>query len=81
MAYLGAFSTFHICVRLGLIVSYKKDQPWWNLEKCVANDYAGVTLELSQRLCVKASRWAFRSPLLKTLAPWFETVSRHLEQL
>lgn len=81
MAYVSAFGVFHMCVRLGLIVDYKKDGPWWDLDKCVARDQAGVTLESAQGLCARASRWASRSPLVKTLVPWFDSVSRRFQEL
>ncbi len=79
--YLYCFGTFHSCVRLGLILSYKENGPWWDLEKCLSGDKAGVTLELTQRICRRASRWAEQSELTEMLAPWFIEIADQLEQI
>ncbi len=78
--YLYCFGTFHSCVRLGLILSYKENGPWWDLKKCLSGDKAGVTLELTQRICIRASRWAKQSELTEMLSPWFIEISEQLKE-
>ncbi len=77
--YLYSFGTFHSCVRLGLILSYKEDGPWWDLDKCLSGDKAGITLDLARRLCHRGSRWAKQSELTEMLSPWFLEISEKLE--
>ena len=79
--YLSIFGTFHICVRLGLILDYKEDGPWWSLKDCLENDRAGVTRDAAHGLCARAARWASRASLTHALVPWFETVDRRLDEL
>ena len=78
--YLAAFGTFHMCVRLGLIVRHKSDGSWWDREYCLSRDKVGVTLEATRGTCAKAARWAERTPLTEDLVPWFEAVAARLEE-
>ena len=78
--YLYCFGVFHSCVRLGLILSYKEDGSWWDLEHCLSGDKAGVTLDLTQRICYRASRWAKQSELTEMLSPWFIEIAEQLKQ-
>lgn len=77
--YLYSFGTFHSCVRLGLILSYKEDGPWWDLDKCLSGDKAGITLDIARHLCHRGSRWAKQSELTEMLSPWFLEISEKLE--
>ena len=61
--YLAAFGTFHMCVRLALIVTKKGTGPWWDWQYCVAGDKVGVSLEAARRTCLRASRWAAKTEL------------------
>lgn len=76
--YLYTFGVFHSCVRLGLILSYKKDGSWWNLQKCIDGDKAGVTQQLAIRLCNRARRWAEKSEYTECLSPWFDELTENL---
>lgn len=78
--YLYSFGVFHSSVRLGLILNYKRDGAWWDLEKCLSGDKAGVTLESAQRLCNRASRWAKQSEFSGALSPWFTEIAESLKQ-
>ncbi len=78
--YLYSFGVLHSSVRLGLILHYKRDGAWWNLDKCLSGDKAGVTLELAERICHRASRWAKQSEYTEVLSPWFTEMAEHLKQ-
>ena len=78
--YLYAFGTFHMVIRLGLILKYM-DGEWWDLEHCIDGDKVGVTLLCGQRICRRGARWSRQHPLTQMLAPWFEQVEKHLETL
>lgn len=79
-AYLFIFGTFHMCVRLALILSNKKDDPWWDGEYCLTRDKVGVTLEASLGTCRRAARWAGKMPLTEPIVPWLDDVSDWLKQ-
>jgi len=79
--YLTAIGVFHSCVRLGLILSYKKDSSWWDYDTCLEGDKAGITMELAQRLCLRAGRWAKQSPLTIALSPWFFDIAEKMEEI
>ncbi len=78
--YLYSFGVLHSSVRLGLILHYKHKGPWWDLDKCLSGDKAGVTLELAERICYRASRWAKQSEYTEALSPWFIEMAEHLKQ-
>ena len=73
--YLAAFGTFHMCVRLALIVTKKGTGPWWDWQYCVAGDKVGVSLEAARRTCLRASRWAAKTELTDPLAPWLRELA------
>ena len=77
--YLYCFGVFHSCVRLGLILSAKGSGPWWDLEYCLSRDKAGITKNLAQQICNRASRWAKQSELTEMLSPWFVEIAQSLE--
>ncbi|MEE9337770.1 MAG: hypothetical protein V3U87_06795 [Methylococcaceae bacterium] len=77
--YLYSFGVFHSCVRLGLILNYKGRGSWWDLDKCLSGDKAGVTLDLAERICYRASRWAKQSEFTEVLSPWFIEMAENLK--
>ena len=79
--YLAAFGTFHMCVRLCLILSERGEGEWWDHDHCLAIDYVGVTLQHAERLCLRAARWSARSSLTEMLSPWLLEVQSRLRQL
>lgn len=78
--YLYTYGTFHMVVRLALILKYKEDD-WWDLDYCIDRDKVGITLMCAQRICQRAERWSGRSSLAAPLAPWFRAVGERIEQL
>lgn len=78
--YLMAYGTFHMIIRLGLILKHM-DGKWWDLDYCIDKDKIGVTLLCAQRLCFRGARWSSQCALTEELTPWFEKVSRHIETL
>lgn len=78
--YLMAYGSFHMVVRLGLILKYMDGQ-WWDLERCLAEDKVGVTLECAQRLCQRGARWSARNPLTAPLSKWFLDIEPRIEAL
>lgn len=79
--YLKAYGVFHSVVRLGLILSLKKDEKWWDFDYCVERDKVGVTLECATRVTRRAARWADFDVITRPLVPWFENVANKLETL
>lgn len=79
--YLKAYGVFHSVVRLGLILSLKKDEDWWDFDYCVERDKVGVTLECAQRVTRRAARWADLDSTTRPLVSWFENVADKLETL
>ncbi|MGQ0663028.1 MAG: phosphotransferase [Pseudomonadota bacterium] len=79
--YLAAFGTFHILVRLGLILLRKKDGPWWDAARCLAGDKVGVTQEQALRIARRAARWAGRSRLTENLSPALARVADRIAEL
>ena len=76
--YLALFGTFHMAVRLALIVDHKGQGDWWEEERCLMADKIGVTARYSASLCRKAARWSGRAELARPLASWFEDVGERL---
>jgi hypothetical protein len=79
--YLFAYGTFHMCVRLGLMLDNKGKEDWWDIEKCIEGDKVAVTLKAAQRICHRAGRWSAQTSLTEALTPWFENVAKRLEEL
>jgi len=81
--YLMVYGTLHTCVRLGMILDRKvrnkggrkgkgaNKGDWWDADYCLAGDKIGVTREMAERQCQRASRWAANSSLLNDLSEWF----------
>jgi len=78
--YLMAYGSFHMVVRLGLILKYM-DGAWWDLDHCLAEDKVGVTLECAQRLCRRGARWSARNALTEPLSDWFRQIEPDIEAL
>lgn len=78
--YLMAYGTFHMTIRLGLILRHMKGT-WWDMDYCIAGDKVGINLLCAQRLCSRAARWSKRCSLTKPLSPWFDEVHKHLDTL
>lgn len=72
--YFYTFGTLHACVRMSLIMTSKKDGPWWNPEKSLAGDKVGVIRPAMLACLKRAARWADRAPLLKPLVPWLKSL-------
>lgn len=79
--YLYAYGVFHAVVRLGLILSRKKDEDWWDFDYCVARDKAGVTLDCALRLVRRGARWADMDVATRPLAAWFTNIGERLHEL
>ncbi|MCB1964419.1 MAG: hypothetical protein KDF24_14955 [Rhodocyclaceae bacterium] len=79
-AYLYTYGSFHMVVRLALILKYKADD-WWDLDYCIDRDKVGITLLCAQRICLRGARWSGRSPHLAALAPWFRALGERIERL
>jgi hypothetical protein len=77
--YFYALGVFHLVVRMGLILKYKKDGSWWSYEKCLAGDKAGVTLKNALRICARGERWAAQTPETAGLARWFKDIGSKLD--
>lgn len=81
--YIASYGVFHICVRLAIILQDKLDYktPWKQTSQCIDEDRMGYSWELTQRLCRRGARWASRSPLTQTLAPWFDDLEVRIQEL
>ncbi len=80
-SYLMIYGTFHMLIRLGLILDNKGKKEWWDIDYCIEKDKVGITLDCAQRTCLRASRWAQHSPLTKELSPWLKKIHKKLETL
>lgn len=80
-SYLMIYGTFHMLIRLGLMLHNKRDGKWWDIDHCIKKDKVGITLECAQRTCLRASRWAQHSPLTEELCPWLRKISEKLATL
>ncbi len=81
--YLMIYGTFHMLIRLGLMLTYKNkdDKEWWDIDYCIKKDKIGITLECAQRTCKRAARWARYSPLTDELSLWLTKIEAKLEEL
>ncbi len=77
-SYLAVFGTFHMCVRLALILSKKGEGPWWDWSRCLARDKVGVSLSAARTTSLRAARWASRTTLTEPLVAWLEAVAERL---
>ncbi len=81
--YLMIYGTFHMLIRLGLMLTYKNkdDKEWWDIDYCIRKDKIGITLECAQRTCRRAARWASYSPLTDDLSEWLKKIESKLVEL
>jgi aminoglycoside phosphotransferase (APT) family kinase protein len=79
-AYLAAFGTFHMCMRLTMILTFKRGGPWWETETVLARDTVGITRESAEATCRRAARWAARAPLTEALVPWLEALLERMPE-
>lgn len=79
-AYLATFGTFHMCVRLGLILEHKGEGTWWDEDYCLIRDKIGVTAPAAKRLCTRGARWAARGSLIEAFVPWWEAVADCIDE-
>lgn len=78
LTYFYAFGSFHLCVRLGLILAHKGSGPWWNPVRCLEEDKVAVTQDAALRLCERGARWSARVPETTPLTPWFGEIACQL---
>ncbi len=76
--YLRCFGTFHMTVRLALILAKKGTGSWQVGRHDLKNDQVGATAQRARRTCLRAARWAAESSLAKPLAPWLRDVADRL---
>jgi len=77
--YFFTLGVFHLVIRMGLIYKNKKDGRWWNYDKCLAGDKAGVTLKNMLRICKRGKRWAEQTQHAHDLSAWFMEIESTLE--
>lgn len=74
--YLRLFGTIHMCGRLSNIIELRQGRTSWiDRKKCLTYDLMGVTAQESNRLALKAARWAGYDSLTKPLVPWLNNLS------
>lgn len=76
--YLHIFGTFHVCVRLGLILAHKGEGPWWDPALCLERDKIAVTKDAALGLCERGARWSAQAWETAPLAPWFREIAGKL---
>jgi hypothetical protein len=81
--YLFAFGTFHMAVRLAMILARKPKNAWQNTGNgaTLEQKTVGSGLELAQRLCTRAAKWSSRCEPTKPLSDWFAEVGEKLPSL
>lgn len=79
-ANLAVFGTFHMCMRLTIILTFKRDGPWWNWDRALARDTVGIARAAAEATCKRAARWAARAPLTEALAPWLERLIERIPE-
>ncbi len=78
MAYIATYMVLHTCVRLGLIMSSKKDGDWWNPDYVLAGDKVGVIPYMVRWNMARGARWAALLPHTETLVPWFNRLAEQI---
>ena len=78
--YLMAYGSFHMVVRLGLILKHMTDG-WWDIDACIRDDKVGVTLDCAKRLCQRGARWSAECDLTAALADWFVAAECKVSEL
>ena len=72
--YLRVAGTFHMCVRLALILGRYEKHGWAGAHDCASEDKIGSSKLQFLTLCTRGSDWASRSAKTETLSRWFEDV-------
>jgi hypothetical protein len=73
--YLRVFGTIHMCGRLSKILELQQEQSSWiDRNKCLTHDLMGVTAQETNRLILKAARWADHDSLTKPLVAWLNNL-------
>ncbi len=78
--YLMAYGSFHMVVRIGLILKYMTDG-WWDIDKCIREDKVGVSLDCATRLCQRGARWSAQCELTAPLSDWFAAAECKIREL
>ncbi|ASJ73129.1 phosphotransferase family protein [Granulosicoccus antarcticus] len=78
--YLMAYGSFHMVVRVGLILKYMTDG-WWDIDKCIEEDKVGVSLICATRLCQRGARWSAECELTAPLSAWFVAAQSKINEL
>ncbi len=78
--YLMAYGSFHIVVRLGLILKHMTDG-WWDIDKCIREDKVGVSLDCAKALCQRGARWSAECELTAPLSDWFVAAESKISEL
>lgn len=73
--YLVTMLCLHASVRLSRILSYhRRDGRWWDRDRLLRDDLAGVDRACALALCVRARRWADQTGPTRPLAGWFDAL-------
>lgn len=75
--YLAVYGTFHMCVRLGLILNSQKKRGLADWDSVLEDGFS--TVASAHRTTIRASRWAANSPLTSALSPWLSDVANQIE--
>lgn len=76
LLYFLAFGTFHMTVRLELILYRRlRDGRWWDFGYCMKGDKIGVAETCVHTLCSRGSRWSKANPLTAPLSGWFADIA------
>ena len=70
--FAAVYGTLLALVRLGNILNFKRDGPWWDEEICLAHDLIAVNRAAAERLLRRGARWARLTTVTDGLAPWME---------
>lgn len=74
--YLMTMLCLHACVRLALIVSYRRrDGRWWNRSRALHSDRVGVDRDCALSLCARGRRWSGETATLRPLAGWYADIA------
>lgn len=80
--YLATMLCLHACVRLALILSYRRrDGRWWDRGRALRSDRVGVDRDCALSLCARGSRWAAETAPTRPLVDWFATLAAWLAAL
>ena len=75
-AYARVAGTFHLCVRLCLLLTRAEEDGWGSAVECASRDKVGTSPMQAMRLCTRAADWAAHTRETAALSPWFERISK-----